>query len=454
MEDCVLRFEMEKPLELLKPFFISETPFFTSRYNLDVTNPYLGLIDILSELIEHVPLNKRIGLVKSFYNYAIQEQMTGISLFNINSVQRDIVLGVAPKVENRRFHELSLAEQIRSIKVKLNITPTSNHILNKISIKDSIYDKKKTIIDMIRLKKLTKATNMNPYIQQITAMYFSGDVEQQELIKSMFRYSFITEGLTFKPTSLAQLMEPRIWQDMGIPGLLYDLHEILSSPTALDNIGNISEYFRNFFMNNLQDELICPSVKPSVFISASAIGWYGETGNRAVTEADRGGDDFLSAVCREWEGAADLAEDVRTVKIRTGLVLDPTGGALGRMIPLFRFGLGGKLGNGKQWWSWITLHDQVRAICHLMESKISGPVNLTAPNPSTNQEFTAALARAMHRPALFPAPSLALKIALGGFSTEILGSKRILPEALLADGFNFDYPHLTHALETLVTPAK
>jgi uncharacterized protein (TIGR01777 family) len=124
------------------------------------------------------------------------------------------------------------------------------------------------------------------------------------------------------------------------------------------------------------------------------------------------------------------------------------------MIPLFRFGLGGKLGNGKQWWSWITLHDQVRAICHLMESKISGPVNLTAPNPSTNQEFTAALARAMHRPALFPAPSLALKIALGGFSTEILGSKRILPEALLADGFNFDYPHLTHALETLVTPAK
>ena len=195
-------------------------------------------------------------------------------------------------------------------------------------------------------------------------------------------------------------------------------------------------------------------VKPQVFISASAIGWYGESGNRAVVESDRVGDDFLAAVCREWEAAADLAQGVRTVKIRTGLVLDPTGGALGKMLPLFRLGLGGKLGNGKQWWSWITLHDQVRAICHLMESKISGPVNLTAPNPSTNQEFTAALARAMHRPALFPAPSLALKIALGGFSTEILGSKRILPEALLADGFNFDYPHLTHALETLVTPAK
>jgi uncharacterized protein len=194
------------------------------------------------------------------------------------------------------------------------------------------------------------------------------------------------------------------------------------------------------------------TVKPSVFISSSAIGWYGETGNRAVTESDRGGDDFLAAVCREWEGAADLAGDVRTVKIRTGLVLDPTGGALGRMIPLFRFGLGGKLGSGKQWWSWITLHDQVRAICHLMESKISGPVNLTAPNPSTNQEFTAALARAMHRPALFPAPSFALKLALGGFSTEILGSKKILPQALLDDNFTFDYPHLTNALETLVVP--
>jgi uncharacterized protein (TIGR01777 family) len=192
-------------------------------------------------------------------------------------------------------------------------------------------------------------------------------------------------------------------------------------------------------------------VKPSVFISGSAIGWYGETGNRAVVETDRAGDDFLAAVCREWEGAADLAGDVRTVKIRTGLVLDPTGGALGRMLPLFRFGAGGKLGSGKQWWSWITLHDQVRAICHLMESKISGPVNLTSPNPVTNQEFTAALARAIHRPALFPAPAIALKIALGGFSSEILGSKKVLPEVLSQDGFVFDFPHVSTALEALVT---
>jgi len=190
-------------------------------------------------------------------------------------------------------------------------------------------------------------------------------------------------------------------------------------------------------------------VKPKVLISASAIGFYGETGNRAVTEIDRGGDDFLAAVCREWEGAADLATDVRTIKIRTGLVLDPTGGALGRMLPLFRFGLGGKLGSGKQWWSWITLHDQVRAICHAMESNLSGPVNVTSPNPVTNQEFTAALARAVRRPALLPVPGFALKAVLGGFSTEVLGSKRVLPDLLVNSGFTFDYPHVTSALEEL-----
>jgi len=191
-------------------------------------------------------------------------------------------------------------------------------------------------------------------------------------------------------------------------------------------------------------------LKPDVFISASAIGWYGESGNRAVVESDRVGDDFLAAVCREWEGAADLVTDVRTVKIRTGLVLDPTGGALGRMLPLFRFGLGGKLGNGKQWWSWITLHDVIRAITFLLENRISGPVNLTSPNPVTNQEFTSALARAMHRPALFPAPAIALKIALGGFSSEILGSKKVVPQALTDAGFTWDYPHITNALTALI----
>ena len=190
-------------------------------------------------------------------------------------------------------------------------------------------------------------------------------------------------------------------------------------------------------------------LKPSVFISASAIGWYGETGNRAVTENDRPGDDFLATVCKEWESAADLAGDVRTIKLRTGLVLEPNSGALGKMLPLFRFGLGGKLGNGKQWWSWITLHDQIKAICFLLENQIEGAVNLTSPNPATNQEFTSALARAMRRPALFPVPGFALKLVLGGFSSEILGSKRVIPKKLTDAGFQFDFPHLAPALAEL-----
>jgi uncharacterized protein (TIGR01777 family) len=191
-------------------------------------------------------------------------------------------------------------------------------------------------------------------------------------------------------------------------------------------------------------------VKPDVFISASAIGWYGESGNRAVVESDRVGNDFLAAVCREWEAAADLASGIRTVKLRTGLVLDPTGGALGKMLPLFRLGFGGKLGSGKQWWSWITLHDVVRAIEFALVEDISGPVNLSAPNPVTNQEFTSALARALHRPAVFPAPAFALKAVLGGFSGEVLGSKRVIPQALLDAGFTWDYPHLSDALKVLV----
>jgi len=192
------------------------------------------------------------------------------------------------------------------------------------------------------------------------------------------------------------------------------------------------------------------ALKPKVFISASAIGFYGETGNRAVVETDRGGEEFLSAVCREWEAAADLATGVRTVKIRTGLVLDPTGGALGRLLPFFRLGIGGKLGSGKQWWSWITLHDEIKAIIHCLNTDISGPVNLTSPNPVTNQEFTGTLARALHRPALFPVPGIALKILVGGFASDILGSAKVLPRALQDSGFVWDYPHLTTALEALI----
>lgn len=195
------------------------------------------------------------------------------------------------------------------------------------------------------------------------------------------------------------------------------------------------------------------TLRPEVFISSSAIGWYGETGNRAVTENDRCGDDFLAKVCCEWEAAAELAGDVRTVKLRTGLVLDRKGGALGRMIPLFKAGIGGRLGSGEQWWSWITLRDQIGAIMHLLGSEFRGPINLVAPNPATNSEVTAALARALHRPALLPVPGFALKIALGGFSTEVLGSKKVLPEALLADGYHFQDVHIATAIAQMLAGA-
>jgi uncharacterized protein len=195
--------------------------------------------------------------------------------------------------------------------------------------------------------------------------------------------------------------------------------------------------------------------KPMVLLNASAIGWYGETGQRAVDESDKGGDDFLADVCRQWEAAAEPAQaaGIRTVFLRTGLVMDGHGGALARMVPLFKAGVGGRLGNGQQWWSWITLRDEIRAILHLLNSDIDGPVNLVSPNPVTNQEFTAALARALHRPALFPVPAFALKVALGGFATEVLGSKRILPTVLSESGFTFSDPHVLPALDGLVTKA-
>ncbi len=185
------------------------------------------------------------------------------------------------------------------------------------------------------------------------------------------------------------------------------------------------------------------------FLSASAIGWYGETGNREVNEEDRAGDDFLADVCRQWEESAGAANST-TSFMRTGLVFAAKGGALGRMVPLFKAGLGGKLGDGKQWWSWISLNDEIRAIDFLLNNELAGPVNLTSPFPATNSEVTAALARALHRPALFPAPAFAIKVALGGFSTEVLGSKRVAPAALLQAGFTFDNPHIGPTLEEIV----
>lgn len=192
-------------------------------------------------------------------------------------------------------------------------------------------------------------------------------------------------------------------------------------------------------------------VPPAVLLQGSAIGAYGDTGQIAVDEHAPLGSTFLAGVVREWEHAAAPARyaGIRVAHLRTGIVLAPHGGALARMMPLLRAGVGGRLGGGRQYWSWITLEDEVRAITHLLTSTAQGPVNLTAPAPATNSEVTAALARALHRPAFVAVPGFALRLVLGEFAQEVLGSIRALPRVLTEDGFSFAHPALEAAVDWL-----
>ncbi|OIJ65455.1 TIGR01777 family oxidoreductase [Streptomyces mangrovisoli] len=188
---------------------------------------------------------------------------------------------------------------------------------------------------------------------------------------------------------------------------------------------------------------------PRVFVSGSAIGIYGDTGDRAVDEEAPPGDGFLPGLCVEWEEAAAPAQEagVRTVFARTGLVVAREGGAWGRLFPLFKAGLGGRLGDGRQYWSFIALHDEVAAIRHLIDTEgLSGPVNLTAPNPLTNREITEAMGRVLHRPTPFPVPAAALRLALGEMAGDVLGSQRVLPARLTESGFDFAFPRIEGAV--------
>lgn len=181
------------------------------------------------------------------------------------------------------------------------------------------------------------------------------------------------------------------------------------------------------------------SHRPSVLVSASAIGYYGDTGDAPVDETSPKGTGFLCDVVQAWEDAADPARDagIRVVHPRTGLVVAKEGGAWARMFPLFRLGLGGKLGSGRQYWSWISMQDEIAALTTLLSGDLAGAVNLTGPNPATNGEVTAAMGRVLGRPTLLPAPAFALKAVLGEFSVEVLGSSRVLPKVLEGAGFAF-----------------
>lgn len=189
-------------------------------------------------------------------------------------------------------------------------------------------------------------------------------------------------------------------------------------------------------------------------VSGSAIGFYGDRGDQVLTETSSGGAGFLADLVRRWEAAAApaVAVGAPTAFARTGLVFSSEGGALAKMLPLGKLGLGGPLGSGRQWWSWISLQDEVRALIHLIDHpEVTGPVNLTGPAPERQWDVARALGRLLHRPALLPAPSFALRAVLGEFSGDILASQRVLPAVLADSGFVWDEPDVESALRWVLS---
>ena len=203
----------------------------------------------------------------------------------------------------------------------------------------------------------------------------------------------------------------------------------------------------------LADTISRLDAKPSVFVCGSAIGFYGSRGDEELHERSLPGEGFLAEVCKRWERAAVPIADagVRLVRIRTGLVLGSGAEALRRMVLITKLGVGGPLGNGRQWWSWISLDDEVRAIRHLIDSDAAGAFNLTAPSPARQRDFQRTLSRALRRPSFLPAPAFAIRAALGEMGQALLlDSARVLPNALTDDGFEFSHPDLADALASAV----
>ena len=217
---------------------------------------------------------------------------------------------------------------------------------------------------------------------------------------------------------------------------------------------------RVFSTDFLSRALAQTEQKPNTFICASAIGYYGNRGDDVLTEESLSGDGFFPEVCCEWEFATESATDVgiRVVNLRTGIVLSRDGGALKPMLLPFKLGLGGRIGSGSQYWSWIHIADFVSAVGHILSgvggrasSPVRGPVNMTTPNPVTNVEFTRTLANVLNRPARLPAPAFALRLVLGELADEgLLASARVVPKKLIESGFQFRFPELKSTLEDLL----
>jgi uncharacterized protein (TIGR01777 family) len=206
--------------------------------------------------------------------------------------------------------------------------------------------------------------------------------------------------------------------------------------------------------SNLAQALANAKVKPRVFIGSSAIGYYGDRGDEILKEESPAGTGFLPEVCREWEMATEAATKagIRTVQIRTGIVLSATGGALAKMLTPFKLGVGGTVGNGLQWMSWIDVQDMVGAIQHVVKiDQLRGPVNLVAPTPVRNAEFTKTLASVLSRPAIFPMPAFVVKLVFGEMGeTVLLGSQRVEPGQLIASGYSFHFRDLQESLKAML----
>ncbi len=205
---------------------------------------------------------------------------------------------------------------------------------------------------------------------------------------------------------------------------------------------------------NLAQALAQAPQRPRVLISASAVGYYGDRGEEILRENSPPGKGFLPEVCREWEAATQpaAAAGIRTAHLRIGVVLSPVGGALQKMLTPFKMGVGGNMGNGRQWWSWIDVEDLVGAIHHILKSdRLEGPVNVVAPKPVTNAEFTKTLASVLSRPAIFPMPAFAARLAFGQMADELLlASQRVEPAKLMASGYPFQRSDLRQALESIL----
>jgi hypothetical protein len=203
----------------------------------------------------------------------------------------------------------------------------------------------------------------------------------------------------------------------------------------------------------LADTLASMNAPPPALLCASAIGWYGDRGNEACNEVASPGTDFLAELCVAWEGATQPAKTagVRVVHLRSGLVQSVDGGMLKKTLPLYKLGLGGRLGDGRQWWSWISIADEVGAIRFLLDAEVAGPVNLTAPEPVTNLEYTRTLGAVLGRPTLIPTPMLGPRLLLGREAAQtIVESQRILPTVLEDAGYPFAHPSLEAALRAML----